>query len=75
MPPLVLQTLEAGGSGRAIVFTNYREGVMGICEALRQHEPLITARSAMAWGRVAVDVCCCTADSLREGLCASINQS
>lgn len=41
---LVLQTLEAGGSGRAIVFTNYREGVMGICEALRQHDPLITAK-------------------------------
>lgn len=45
-----VQALEAGGSGRAIVFTNYREGVMGICEALRQHEPLITARQA--WGGI-----------------------
>ena len=32
-------------SGRVIVFTNFREGVMSICEALRAHEPLITAKS------------------------------
>ncbi|PRW60577.1 Fanconi anemia group M isoform X3 [Chlorella sorokiniana] len=44
------QTLEAGGSGRAIVFTNYRDGVMGICEALKQHEPLITARAFIGQG-------------------------
>lgn len=36
----------AGCSGRVIIFTNFREGVMAICEALRSHEPLITAR----WG-------------------------
>ncbi len=36
---------EAGGAcGRVIVFTNFREGVMGICEALKQQGPLITAR-------------------------------
>jgi hypothetical protein len=31
-------------SGRVIVFTNFREGVMSICDALRAHEPLVTAK-------------------------------
>ena len=29
---------------RAIVFTNFRESVAGICEALQQHDPLVKAR-------------------------------
>ena len=38
------EELPREAAGRVIVFTNYREGVMSICEALRAHEPLITAR-------------------------------
>lgn len=34
----------AGGAGRVIVFTSYRSGVGAIVEALRVHEPLISAR-------------------------------
>lgn len=54
LPPDQQQNLEAGATGRVIVFTNYREGVMGICEGLRPHEPLVTARSV-----VAVPAACC----------------
>ena len=35
---------EAGDTSRAIIFTGLRETVHSICEALRQHEPLIQAK-------------------------------
>lgn len=47
-----LQSLatEEGAFGRVIVFTNFREGVTCICEALAEHEPLITARPFIGQG-------------------------
>ena len=38
---------EAWDVSRVIVFTNLRETVTVICEALRPHEPLLQARSAL----------------------------
>ena len=35
---------QPGGGGRVIVFTSFRQGVSAIVEALRVHEPLISAR-------------------------------
>lgn len=35
---------EAGDISRTIIFTGLRETVHSICEALRQHEPLIQAK-------------------------------
>ena len=35
---------EAGDASRAIIFAGLRETVHSICEALRQHEPLIQAK-------------------------------
>jgi hypothetical protein len=36
----------AGDPSRVIIFTNLRETVVSICEALRPHEPLIRAKCA-----------------------------
>lgn len=61
---------EAGSAcGRVIVFTNFREGVMGICEALKQHQPLITAR----W--VAGSSCACMSGQPRCRRCRSATQA
>ena len=38
---------EPGDVSRVIIFTNLRETVTAICEALRPHEPLVQARSAL----------------------------
>lgn len=42
--------MEEGAFGRVIVFTNFREGVTCICDALAEHEPLITARPFIGQG-------------------------